>query len=133
MAYYGEPPQSYGYYGEPLDPTLTGYGEATQQYLEPRPLDGYYGEPEMPGYAHYESPQAYPGVAYYGDPYLAGYMRETQPTYNAGCPMPTNVAGFAAVEPLEGYVKPSSVNAACDQFVPQPDSPSTSEFFKPLW
>ena len=34
--------------------------------------------------------------------------------------MPTNVGGFAEAEPLEGYVKPSSVNAACDQIVPQP-------------
>jgi hypothetical protein len=48
--------------------------------------------------------------------------------------MPTNVAGFAEAQPLEGYVKPSSVNAACDQMTPQPGAgPSASDFFKPLW
>ena len=34
--------------------------------------------------------------------------------------MPTNVGGLAEAEPLEGYVKPSTVNAACDQMTPQP-------------
>jgi hypothetical protein len=92
--------------------------------------------PEMPGYAEAEPLQEYPqeGVAHYGNPYLAGYVREQPPTYNAGCPMPTNVAGLAEAQPLEGYVKPSTVNAACDQLVPQPStSAGTSDHFKPHW
>ena len=96
---------------------------------------GRYGEmPEMPGYAEYEPLQEYPGMAYYGDPYLAGYVRARRPTYNAGCPMPTNVGGFSEAQPLEGYVKPSSVNATCDQLSPQPGpGPGTPETFRPLW
>jgi len=90
--------------------------------------------PEMPGYAEYEPLQEYPGVAYYGDPYLSGYVRARRPTYNPSCPMPTNVAGYGEAEPLEGYVKPSTVNAACDQLTPQPgEGPSASDHFKPLW
>ena len=41
--------------------------------------------------------------------------------------MPTNVAGFAEARPLEGYVKPSTVNAACDQVDrTKPEPPSRS-------
>jgi hypothetical protein len=90
--------------------------------------------PEMPGYAEYAPEQGYPGVAYYGDPYFSGYVRSGRPAFNAGCPMPTNVGGLAEAEPLEGYVRPSSVNATCDQITPQPSTASfTSELFKPLW
>jgi len=89
--------------------------------------------PEMPGYAEAD----YPGVSYYGDLYLAGYVRAQRPTYNPGCPIPTNVAGFAESSPLEGvdgYVKPATVNAACDQVVPQPNSgSSSSDHFRPHW
>jgi hypothetical protein len=149
--YYGQVPEPYGYYGEALDPysyygefdpVYPGYGQdLTQpgyvpvpQYGEPYPLEGYGQMPEMPGYAEYEPAPQYPGVAYYGDPYLAGYVRARPSRFNAGCPMPTNVAGFAEAEPLEGYVAPSSVNAACEQMTPQPGaSSSASDYFKPLW
>jgi hypothetical protein len=134
-----EPLQAYpgmGYYSEPYP--LEAYGQAPfGHFAQPDvyPTMGHYGEmPEMPGYAEYESQQAYPGVSYYGDPYLAGYVRETPPTWNAGCPMPTNVAGFSEAEPLEGYVKPSTVNASCEQMTPQPGpAPSTPDNFRPLW
>jgi hypothetical protein len=90
--------------------------------------------PEMPGYAEYAQQQGYPGVAYYGDPYFSGYVRSGRPAFNAGCPMPTNVGGLAEAEPLEGYVRPSSVNATCEQITPQPSTGSfTSDLFKPLW
>ena len=161
--YYGEPAQPtyplegyYGYYDEPAQPTypLEGYysyyGEPPQpsypvegyygNYGEPAPaplpLEGYYGSfTEMPGYAQYARTPESSGVSYYGEPDLAGYLRAHAPTYNAGCPMPTNVAGFAeAAMPLDGYVKPSSVNAECEQLTPQPASGSpASEYFKPLW
>jgi hypothetical protein len=97
---------------------------------------GYYGQvPEMVGYGEYAPPeQGYPGVGYYGQPDLAGYVRETEPTFNAGCPLPTNVPGFGEAENLEGYVKPTTVNPTCPQFTPQPGpTPSVPETFKPLW
>jgi len=136
-----EPPQAYpgmGYYAEPYP--IEGYGPVGYFAEEPpyQPVAGpigYYGEmPEMPGYAEFEPQQAYPGVSYYGDPYLAGYVRERPPAYNPSCPMPTNVAGFAEADPLEGYVKPSTVNASCEQMTSQPGpEPSTPETFRPLW
>jgi hypothetical protein len=48
--------------------------------------------------------------------------------------MPTNVAGVPEAEPLEGYVRPSSVNATCDQMTPQAGTGRfASDLFKPLW
>jgi len=129
MGYYGQPDPTMGYYGQP-DPTMGYYGQAD-------PSSGYYGEmPEMPGYAGYaQAPD--PGVSYYGDPYLAGYVRQARPAYNPGCPMPTNVAGYAEAEPLEGYdgyVKPSTVNAGCEQVTPQPGpAPGAPDSFRALW
>ena len=56
------------------------------------------------------------------------------PTSDAGCPMPTNVAGFGEAQPLEGYVRPTEVSPACRDFTPQPGpTPSVPETFKPLW
>ena len=37
-------------------------------------------------------------------------VRDVPPAFNAGCPLPTNVAGFGEPTPLEGYVQPSEVS-----------------------
>ena len=89
----------------------------------------------MVGYGQYEPlGEEYP-VGGYAEPDIAGYVRETDPPFNAGCPLPTNVAGFGAAETLDGYERPRSVSATCDTFTPAP-SPGPSaepETFKPLW
>ena len=64
--------------------------------------------PEMVGYGQYEPlAEDYPGMAYYGEPDISGYVRDMAPTFNPGCPLPTNVAGFDESENLAGYVRPT--------------------------
>ncbi len=145
MGYYAEPePRGYstGYYAEPepmgyyAEPEPRGYPMG--YYAEPEPM-GYYAEAtEMPGYAEYDPMQ--PGVAGYAEypEGYGGYVREVQPRYNAGCPMPTNVNGFGEAEVLpgvlQGYVRPSSPNPTCNQFTPQAgQEPPPPDNFKPLW
>jgi hypothetical protein len=114
---YGEV-DPYGYYAEPEYP----YGEY-------EPMEGYGQMPEMFGYDEYE-----PLQEYYPEPGTAGYVRQSAPSFNAGCPLPTNVSGFGEEEALQGYVRPSTVNASCGQLNPQPGAePSMPETFKPLW
>lgn len=114
---YGEV-DPYGYYAEPEYP----YGEY-------EPMEGYGQMPEMFGYDEYE-----PLQEYYPEPGTAGYVREMSPSFNAGCPLPTNVSGFGEEESLQGYIRPSTVNATCGQFNPQPGAePPMPETFKPLW
>jgi hypothetical protein len=114
---YGEV-DPYGYYAEPEYP----YGEY-------EPMEGYGQMPEMFGYDEYE-----PLEEYYPEPGTAGYVRQSAPSFNAGCPLPTNVSGFGEEEPLQGYVRPATVNASCGQFNPQPGAePVVPETFKPLW
>ena len=138
MGYYGRPMGGYGYYGQPMGyyadtPDMDGYGGYGQM--------GYYADP--PGDPRYEqmadaSPEV-DGYGAYGQGY-SGYVREIDPAFNAGCPMPTNVHGFG--EPnmqnmpnmFEGYVKPSTVNPMCGQFTPQPGQEAAApDTFKPLW
>ena len=145
MGWYGEPPDPYGWYAEPPElgyyaeyPEINGYAEPVEYYAEEYPgAAGYaYGQmPEMVGYGEYEPlSEDYPGMAYYGEPEMSGYVRQGPPAYNPGCPMPTNVAGFGENTPLEGYVKPGTVNPACEQFVPQPGpTPVVPDTFRPLW
>ncbi len=157
LGYYAQPPAGYGYYGEPdmayaeapemgwygEPPEMAGYAEPIEYYAEETPMAGYAGygyaqSPEMVGYSEYEPlSEEYPGMSEYDDyaePPMDGYVRAARPTYNPGCPIPTNVAGYGEGAPLEGYVKPVSGNPACDQFVPQPGaSPSMPEAFRPLW
>ncbi len=125
MAYYAEPPE------------VAEYSEPVEYYAEEYPgqAAGYAQMPEMVGYNEYEPlSEDYPGVADYGEPDMAGYVREGPPPYNPGCPMPTNVAGFGESVPLEGYVKPGTVNASCDQFIPQPGpTAAVPDTFRPLW
>jgi hypothetical protein len=123
----------YGYYAQAPEP----YGEP-EMYGQYEPV-GYYGEEpylseEMPygetePYGYYgESPEIY------GEPEMDGYVREMEPAFNAGCPLPTNVSGFGEAEPLEGYVRPATVNASCDGFTAQPGTAtSVPETFRPLW
>ena len=54
---------------------------------------------------------------------MSGYVRQTSaPSYNPGCPIPTNVNGygeaeqFAEGDPFAGYQRPATVNASCGQF-----------------
>lgn len=113
MGYYGEDPnQPMGYYGQP--PEMVGYGE--QEFAETDPNVSYYGETEF----------GEPEFAGYG-----GYTRDLPPSFNAGCPLPTNLNGY---EGFEGYTSPASVNPTCDTMTSQPGTaPSTPDTFKPLW
>jgi hypothetical protein len=126
LAGYGEPYPFAGY-GQPYP--FAGYGQDYPAgYAEDPTLPGYYGQvPEMVGYGQYEPlAEEYP---------FAGYVREAESSFNAGCPMPTNVAGLDEVEPLEGYVRPRAVSPSCETFSPAPSvGPSSEpETFKPLW
>ena len=112
-----------GYYGDQYEPV--GY------YADEWPMGYYTDSSEMAGYSDY---------GYYGEPDMAGYVRQTAPAYNPGCPIPTNVAGYGEQEqfsdgdPFSGYQRPTSVNASCGQFTPQPGvSDFVPETFKPLW
>jgi len=120
----GEP--YYGY-GEPY----YGYGEPIYGYGEHEPHMG------AAGYGAFEPVGYYAGEGGYGEPHhdMAGYVRAGRPTFNAGCPMPTNVSGFGEPHhPLEGYVKPREVSPSCEGFKPQPGpTPSVPDTFKPLW
>ena len=159
--YYGQVDPTYGYYAQ--EPELhdvgawDGYGYGHYHpagYPEPGPVGsyaedfpvgyynqnpepvGYYGQvPEMVGYGEPEQQFAeeYPGVAYYGEPDYSGYVRDSAPSYNPGCPLPTNVSGFDDGE-FGGYARPATVNPSCQQFTEQPGSPSSApDTFKPLW
>jgi hypothetical protein len=135
IGWYGEPPEM-GWYGEP---EIASYAEPIEYYAEETPMAGYgFAEPEMVGYSEYEPlSEDYPGMSWYGEPELAGYVRQARPAYNPGCPLPTNVAGYAEYDessPLEGYVRPRSVSPSCDNFVAQPGvSSAVPDTFRPLW
>jgi len=146
MGYYGDPYAGYyGEYGQPMG-YYGNYGQPMGYYAEAPEVEGYGGygpmgyyaeTPEMPGYSRYEPmAEAYPGVdgyGAYGQGY-GGYVRETDPPFNPGCPMPTNVHGLGEQDVFEGYVKPSTVNPMCGQFTPQPgQEAATPDTFKPLW
>jgi len=152
--YYAEAPPMEGYYAEA--PPMEGY------YAEAPPMEGYNGyapmgyyaeTPSAPGYAQYAETHEMPGYsqyeplaenysdmgaygaygAGYGEDY-SGYVREREPRYNAGCPMPTNVHGFGDVDMVDGYVRPSTVNPTCGQFTPPPRrGAEVPDGFKPLW
>jgi hypothetical protein len=133
---YGEV-DPYGYYAE--QPEMYGWGEP-DVYGQYEPM-GYYGEEpylseeipygETEPYGYYaQSPEMYG----YGEPDISGYVRDTAPTFNAGCPLPTNVSGFGEAQPFEGYVTPTEVSPSCSNFTPQPGATaSVPETFKPLW
>jgi hypothetical protein len=131
--YYAEPPE-FAEYDEP--PEFAEYADPVAYYAEEYPgIAGYAEMPEMVGYGQYEPlAEDWPGVAGYAEPDYSGYVREAPPAYNPGCPMPTNVSGFAEAQPLEGYVQPGTVNPIVEQFTPQPGpSPSVPDTFRPLW
>ena len=115
-----------GYYADDVYPSVEDY----------EPTVGWYGQPVMPpDYLQYGAPpEEYPSMGYYGGPEYAGYVRDVPPPFNAGCPLPTNVAGFGAEEQLEGYVRPAEVSPTCERFTPQPGpTPGVPETFRPLW
>jgi hypothetical protein len=130
--YYAEPPEMYGQY-EP------GYGQyepvghyAEEPYLAEDPyLSEEYPYGEVDPYGYYgEAPEMYG----WGEPEISGYTRDLPPSFNAGCPLPTNVSGFGETEPLQGYVQPAEVSPSCSGFTPQPGpTASVPETFKPLW
>jgi hypothetical protein len=140
---YGEIEPGYGQY-EPIgyfaeEYPAMGYGEEypSQPVGQYEPVGQYGQMPDMGGYGQYEPlAEEYPGMAYYAEPDMSGYVREMAPTFNAGCPLPTNVAGYDEGEDLAGYVRPTTVNASCGEFTPSPyatSSGSVPEPFKPLW
>jgi hypothetical protein len=125
--YYAETPEVYGY-GEP---DIYGQYEPVGYFAEEPYLaeEIPYGETEPYGY-YAQSPEMYG----YGEPDISGYVRDTAPTFNAGCPLPTNVSGFGEAQPFEGYVTPTEVSPSCSNFTPQPGATaSVPETFKPLW
>jgi hypothetical protein len=124
----------YGYYGE--DP-----------YAEYEPVAGCGEMPEMVGYGAegYDGSdgydefeplaEEYPGVADYGEPEISGYVRDVPPPFNAGCPMPTNIAGINE-DPADfaGFQRPLEVNASCRDFTAQPGRESAvPDTLRPLW
>jgi len=118
VGYYGEDVnQAMGYYGQ--TPEMVGYGEAEPQFAEDYPGMSFYGEqdfaePEFAGYS--------------------GYTRDTPPSFNAGCPLPTNLSGYDDVDGYDGYTSPTTVNPTCDTMSAQPGTaPSIPDTFKPLW
>jgi hypothetical protein len=138
--YYGQVDPTYGYYGE-VDPAYGYYGYQEQEpvgyYAEEYPVGNYAPEPAMgvPGSGYGESGPQYGDrySGYYSEPNYSGYVRETPPAFNAGCPLPTNVNGFADGD-FDGYVRPATVNPTCSQMIEQPGSPALApETFKPLW
>lgn len=143
--YYAELPEGYGYLAEEPygDLPWAGYGEMEPvgYFAEEAPYGqyepvGWYGQvPEMVGYGEMEPlAEDYPGMAYYADPGVAGYVRDLPSPFNAGCPMPTNVAGFGEPQPLEGYMRPAEVSPSCRDFASQPGpTPAVPDTFKPLW
>jgi hypothetical protein len=144
---YGEDPYGafaedpYGWYGQTPYEGFAGYGgyaEPVGYYAEDFPVAGYgydgwgYSEmPEMVGYG--EDPYGYAG--------FGRYVQARRPPWNPGCPVPTNVAGFAgwdgyAEDPygFAGYVKPSGVSPACGQVTPSPDpGGNVPDTFRALW
>ena len=122
--YYAEPQYPYGQYEPGYEPV--GYYAAEDPYLsEEYP----YGEVDPYGY-YGEAPEMYG----WGEPEISGYTRDLPPSFNAGCPLPTNVSGFGETEPLQGYVQPAEVSPSCSGFTPQPGpTASVPETFKPLW
>ena len=138
--YYAEPPD-YGYYGE--QPEMGEYEPPVGYYAEEQPVGGYAQAPEMVGYREYEPlseaiPKASATMASQTFGLREGNGRA--PVYNPGCPMPTNVAGFAEAEPyaeaepFAGYQRPDTVNPSCAPFTPQPGiTEPVPETFKPLW
>ncbi len=117
FGYYGEDLMPAGPYGQP--PELVGYGEPERQFADDYPPLGYYGETEFaqPEFGNYD-----------------GYTREMSPSFNPGCPLPTNVNGLDGVDGFSGYARPATVNPSCDQITPQSGSdPSAPDTFKPLW
>jgi hypothetical protein len=149
MGYYGEP--AMGYYGEPAmgyygEPPMGYYGdrfEPVGYYADEQPMGWYPDSPDMSGYADYQPLSDYPEsvVGYNAEREMSGYVRQTAtPSYNPGCPIPTNVAGYGEREqllegdPFSGYQRPATVNASCGQFTPQPGvSDFVPETFRPLW
>jgi hypothetical protein len=157
MGYYAEPPEM-GYYGQ--SPMMGYYGEQEPvgYFAEESPL-GYYGQypgmaayaehptmgyygamPEMVGYGEDPLAEADPNMGYYGEPEMSGYVRDASPAFNAGCPLPTNVAGYGESDPygeaeqMAGYTRPTDVSPSCGQFSLQPGPRSSvPETFKPLW
>jgi hypothetical protein len=95
------------------------------EFADPYGYQGY-------GYQGYGY-QGYPDDTYMGpeDEAMAGYVRHS-PHYNAGCLLPTNVNGYPDPAELSGYNPPTTVNARCPQFVPQPATGS-SDVFRPLF
>jgi hypothetical protein len=113
----------YGFYAED-DP----YGEYADDDLAEADEYGAFAEagPEMVGYGEDELGEY--------DPSLGAYVRDMDPAFNAGCPMPTNLAAYGEADDYAGYVRPGTVNARVQSFTPQPGAtPGVPPTFAPLW
>jgi len=134
--YAGYAPQGYGQVGDDYgNPYGNPYGaEADAAYGDP--YGDPYGNPWGTPYG--DEPQGMgeefsDDINDYGEQEMSGYVRDVPPSFNAGCPMPTNV-GMGAADTLEGYVRPSDVSPTCRDFAPASKSTATlPETLKPLW
>lgn len=117
-AYADDLPDGYGYgYGY-------GYGDGYGTEDDPA-VAGWYGEGEQ-DFAAEEGGAGYDGYS--------GFVREGPSPFNAGCPMPTNVAGPDTDDSMGGYVPPPNVNANCGGFRTRPGgAPGVPDTFRPLW
>jgi hypothetical protein len=176
----------YGYYAEDLPLAgYAGYGQVDPYFGQADPYGayagyppavaayphmgyaplGWYGEmPEMVGYGPYgayEPIEEYPEIAYYAEPEFEGYVRDVPPRFNAGCPLPTNVAGYDEADDMVGYdetedmaayedaedmaiydeaddlaayKRPMDVSPTCQQFTePAYSAVLLPDTLKPLW
>lgn len=125
--YYGygevDPYAGYGYgYGY----TPPGLGIVHMPYPPRRPRGGTPGVGESYIDPSLQGP--------YAEPDMSGYVRDAAPAFNAGCPMPTNVAGYEEAPELEGYVPPRDVSPTCGNLTPGPAPAGPEpETFRPLW
>lgn len=116
-----EQPDALGYYqGDPA------WGQAPPEGAPPD-MAGYYADG-----GEWNAYQGYGNDGGRGDEGMSGYVRSQRPRYNPGCLLPTNVGGYPEEPGVSGYTSPSTVNANCTQFSPQPPT-DTSDVFRPLF
>ena len=127
MGFYAQSPELSGY-AEP--PEFAGYAEPPEYGYYAQEPNVAYGE-EMPVAGYGAEPREMVG---WGEPDLSAYVRDTAAQFNAGCPLPTNVAGLSEPADLAGYTTPGTVNPSVASFTPQPGpTAAIPDSFKPIW
>jgi hypothetical protein len=137
VGYLAEDPYgaAYGYYGVPAG--FGAYGAYGACRCCPRCGRAKAGDqaPETTGYAGDEAllGEEDPRFAYAAEPEFAAYNPDVPSRFNAGCPLPSNVAGVGEA-PFDGFVRPAEVGPIVRQYTPAPQSGApVPEAFRPLW